>query len=467
MFFHLNQNNLEMANSNNSNNLKISQKYSNSSNSNSNKPEISKKSEISQRSPGSNKPKIFDKYSNSNKQKVSYKPEIYNKSPNKYSNSSNSNKSSFSNKLDISQKSKISDKPEISQKSPAENAPSNKPKVYIRPPICIRYSFVPLTTEELEKCDFLLIHDKICKDEDIKITIEVKSLMWDLLKKLKPSLASSLSLKVKAFNDFRDLFVFYFKAVAYVNSKNLTYTKKYIDEKPIFSKEKAKEMMNDPEIRKFFENPSIINDAMTAAKMTTENKKHLIFVASDEYNCSIRYLSVDVRDIFIRIGIKPHVEEYSKILEWKNLKHDLTEGINPLFRFIDCTVANDLNDPMFKHLATITRPTFNVVKDGSSILAPSFNTDNPAFGKYFKNFVKFRYSGRKFVDDSHIVMFIPTPSGLFTPIYVITKDTQVPAWKDINMKLNKESPLIKTIMADEMAKNIDVDEIKFITLPIW
>ena len=145
----------------------------------------------------------------------------------------------------------------------------------------------------------------------------------------------------------------------------------------------------------------------------------------------------------------------------------MTEVIDPPFKFIDCTVANELNDPSFKHLATITRSTFNVVKDGTSILAPSFNTDNPAFNRYFKNFVKFRYSGRKSVDDSHIFMFIPTSSGLFTPIYIITKDTQVPAWKDINMKINKESPLIKAIMADDMAKNIDVDEIKFITLPIW
>ena len=426
-----------MSNSNNSNNSKISQKYSNSSNSNSNKSEIYKKS------PNSDKQKGLNNSS-------ANKPELSKKAPNK----SSANKSEFSQKNP--NKSKI-----------ADQSSSNKPKVSNKPPLCVTYSFVPLTTEELEKCDFLLIHDKICKNEDIKINVEVKSLMWDLLKKLKPSLASSLNLKVKAFNDFRELFVFYFKAVAYVNSKNLTYTKKYIDEKPIFSKERAKEMMNDPEVKELFDKSSVIEDVMKAAKMTTENKKHLIFIASDKDNCSIRYLSVDVRDIFIRIGIKPHVEEYSKILEWKNLKHVLTEVINPAFKFIDCTVANDLNDPLFKHLATITRPTFNVVKDGSSILAPSFNTDNPAFGKYFKNFVKFRYSGRKSIDDSHIFMFIPTSSGLFTPIYVITKDTQVPAWKDINMKLNKESPLIKAIMADDMAKNIDVDEIKFITLPIW
>ena len=429
---------------------------SNSSNSN--------KSEISKKSPNSNK---YSNSSNSNKSSVNKslanKPEISQKSLNKskiLNKTLNSNKSSNFDKT--KDKSKMLDKPKISDKPKIDHQSSAK-----KSPICVRYSFVPLTTEELEKCDFLLIHDKICKNEDIKITVEVNNLMWALLKKLKPSLASSLSLKVKAFNDFRELFVFYFKAVAYVNSKNLTYTKKYIDEKPIFSKERAKEMMNDPEVKELFDKSSVIEDVMKAAKMTTENKKHLIFIASDKDNCSIRYLSVDVRDIFIRIGIKPHVEEYSKILEWKNLKHVLTEVIDPAFKFIDCTVANDLNDPLFKHLATITRPTFNVVKDGSSILAPSFNTDNPAFGKYFKNFVKFRYSGRKSIDDSHIFMFIPTSSGLFTPIYVITKDTTVPAWKDINMKLNKESPLIKAIMADDMAKNIDVDEIKFITLPIW
>lgn len=474
MFFHSNQNNLEMSNYSNANNS--------SNSSNSNKPEISKKSPIPNKSKISDKQKVLNNSSNFNKSKVLNKPlnsnkseisqksqnsnksEIYNKSPNKYSNSSNSNKPKIPNKLEISDKpndkSPNSNNPEIVKKSP-NKSPAQKS------PISVRYSFVPLTTEELEKCDFLLIHDKIRKDEDIKIIVEVKTIMWNLLKKLKPSLACSLNLKVKTFNDLRELFVFYFKAIAYVNSKNLTYTRKYIDEKPIFSKEKAKEMMNDPEVIELFKQTSVIDDVMKAAKMTTENKKHLIFVAFDEYNCSIRYLSVDVRDIFIRIGLKPHVEEYSKILEWKNLKHDLTEVIDPPFKFIDCTVANELNDPSFKHLATITRSTFNVVKDGTSILAPSFNTDNPAFNRYFKNFVKFRYSGRKSVDDSHIFMFIPTSSGLFTPIYIITKDTTVPAWKDINMKINKESPLIKAIMADDMAKNIDVDEIKFITLPIW
>lgn len=439
-----------MSNSNNSNNLKISQKHSNSSNSNkysnssnskSNKSLNSNNSKIPNKSP--NESKISGK-SSANKPEISQKV---------------LNKSKILNKHLNSNKSEIYNKSEISKKSPDKSPHKSE--------ICVRYSFVPLTTEELEKCDFLLIHDKICKNEDIKITVEVNNLMWALLKKLKPSLASSLNLKVKAFNDLRELFVFYIKGIAYLNSKNLTYTKKYIDEKSIFAKEKAKEMMNDPEVKELFDKSSVIEDVMKAAKMTTKNKKHLIFIASDKDNCSIRYLSVDVRDIFIRIGIKPHVEEYSKILEWKDLKHVLTEVIDPAFKFIDCTVANDLNDPLFKHLATITRPTFNVVKDGSSILAPSFNTDNPAFGKYFKNFVKFRYSGRKSIDDSHIFMFIPTSSGLFTPIYVITKDTTVPAWKDINMKLNKESPLIKAIMADDMAKNIDVDEIKFITLPIW
>ena len=331
----------------------------------------------------------------------------------------------------------------------------------------ITYSFVSLTKEELEKCDFLLIHDKICKNEDIKIIIKIKYLMWDLLKKLKPSLASSLNLKVKTYNDLRELFVFYIKAVAYLNNKNFTYSKKYIDEKPIFSEQETKEIMDDPNIRKMFKDISILDSVMKAAKITTENKKHLIFVAFDNYNCAIRYLSVDVRDIFIRIGLKPHIEEYLKILEWKNLKRDLTEVIDPPFKFIDCTVKNDLNDPLFKHLATITRSTFNVIKDGSSILAPSFNTDNPAFNRYFKNFVKFRYAGRGSVDDSHIFMFVPSSGGLFTPIYIITKDTKVAAWKDINMKLNKESPLIKTITSDDAAKNIDVNEIKFITLPIW
>lgn len=429
MFFHSNQNNLEMANSKDfKNKSEISQKS-----------QVSNKSVVSQKSSASNKSETSKKYPASNKYPGSQKSQVSSKTP-------------ISNKTEIAQKSPISNKPKISPKSSA---------------LHVTYSFVPLTTEELEKCDFLLIHDKICKNEDIKIIVKVETLMWQLLKKLKPSLACALNLKVKAFNDLRELFVFYVKANVYLDNKNLTYTKKYIDEKPIFSKENAKELMNDPDIRKMFENSSVIDNVMKAAKMTAENKKHLIFVAFDEYNCSIRYLSVDVRDIFIRIGLKPHVEEYSKILEWKNLKRDLTEVINPPFKFIDCTVANDLNDPLFKHLATLTRSTFNVIKDGSSILAPSFNTDNPAFTRYFKNFVKFRYAGRRSVDDSHIFMFIPTSSGLFTPIYIITKDTNVAEWKDINPKINKESPLIKAIMADDAAKNIDVDEIKFITLPIW
>lgn len=331
----------------------------------------------------------------------------------------------------------------------------------------ITYSFVPLTTEELEKCDSLLIHDKISKNEDVKIVIKIKREMWELLKKVKPSLASSINWRVKTYNDFRELLVFYVKSIAYLNNKNLSYSKKYIDEKPIFSEQETKEIMNDPAIKKLFKDTSIIDSVMKAAKSTIENKKHLIFVAFDSYNCAIRYLSIDVRDIFIRIGIKPHVEEYTKILEWNNLKRDLTELIEPPFKFIDCTVKNYLNDSMFKHLATITRPSFNIIRDGTSILAPSFNTDNPAFTKYFKNFVKFRYAGRKSVDDTHIFMFVPSSGGLYTPVYVIMKDTKVKEWQNIKMKLNKESPLIKTIMSDEAAKNIDVDEIKFITLPMW
>ncbi len=346
----------------------------------------------------------------------------------------------------------------------------NKPKICSESNYHTRYiayySFIPLTTEELEKCDFLLIVDKISKCEDLEIGIKIKYPMWVLLKKLKPSLASSINSKVKTYNDFRDILVFYIKATAYLNNINLTYNKEYIDERPIFSKEETKKITDDPKARELFKCTTVIDGIMKAANMTNKNKKHLILVAYDYYNCAIRYLSIDVKDIFIRIGIKPHIQEYSKILEWKNLKHDLTKVINPPFKFIDCTVKNNLNDSLFKHLETIITPTFNIIKDGSSILAPSFNTDDPAFIRYFKNFVKVRYAGRDSVDDSHIFMFVPSSSGLFTPIYVIMKDTKVEAWKDINMKLDKESPLIKAIMADAV-KNIDVDEIKFITLPMW